>query len=118
DEAESAVERHLQAEGNHAFDLARGPLLRTALLALAPDEHVLVVNMHHIVSDGWSMGVFVRELAALYEAFLAQRPSPLAELPIQYADFAHWQRQWLAGEVLESQLAYWRAQLAEAPAVL
>ena len=118
DEADDAVLEHFRSEGDLAFDLARGPLFRTTLLALGADEHVLVLNMHHIVSDGWSMGVFVRELASLYEALHTGRPSPLAELPVQYADFAHWQRQWLAGDVLESQLGYWRAQLAEAPAVL
>jgi amino acid adenylation domain-containing protein/FkbM family methyltransferase len=118
EQAEEAVRERLRAESDHAFDLARGPLLRAALLALRPDHHALVVNMHHIVSDGWSMGVFLRELAALYEAFGSGRPSPLPELPVQYADFAHWQRQWLAGDVLESQLDYWRSRLAEAPAVL
>jgi amino acid adenylation domain-containing protein/FkbM family methyltransferase len=116
--AEEAVHDRLRAESDHSFDLTVGPLLRTALLALRPDHHVLVVNMHHIVSDGWSMGVFLRELLGLYEAFRNGRPSPLPELPVQYADFAHWQRQWLAGEVLESQLDYWRARLADAPAVL
>jgi hypothetical protein len=74
--------------------------------------------MHHIVSDAWSMGVLIRDMAALYAAFSKGRPSPLAELPIQYADFAHWQRQWLQGEVLENQLSYWRQQLNDAPAIL
>ncbi|MEE8523271.1 MAG: non-ribosomal peptide synthase/polyketide synthase [Thermoanaerobaculia bacterium] len=100
------------------FDLARGPLLRVALLRLAATEHVAVVAMHHIVADGWSIGVFVREVAALYRAFVEGEPSPLAELPIQYADFAAWQRQWLSGEVLESQLAYWRERLADLPEAL
>ncbi len=100
------------------FDLARGPLIRTALLRLAPDEHVLLLTQHHIVSDGWSMGVFVRELAALYRAFCTGEPSPLAPLAIQYADFARWQRGWLRGEVLAHQLAHWRLRLAGAPALL
>jgi len=88
------------------FDLGRGPLLRMRLLRLAPDDHILVVTMHHIISDGWSTGVLIREFAALY------RDESLPPLPVQYADFAVWQRQWLQGEVLERQLAYWRAQLA------
>ena len=77
-----------------------------------------MVTMHHIVSDGWSMGVLVKEVAALYTAFLSGEPAPLEELPIQYADYAVWQREWLRGEVLERQLSYWREQLAETPAVL
>jgi amino acid adenylation domain-containing protein len=100
------------------FDLARGPLLRVSLLRLAEAEHMLVLVMHHIVSDGWSAGVMIREVVALYTAYTTGTPSPLPELPLQYADFAHWQRQWLQGEVLETQLAYWQQQLAGAPAAL
>src|SRR6185503_1558579 len=100
------------------FDLQRGPLLRVQLLQLSEDEHVLLVTMHHIVSDGWSMGVLVREVAALYTAFSSGQPAALEELPIQYADYAVWQREWLREEVLERQLSYWREQLAGAPAVL
>jgi hypothetical protein len=100
------------------FDFARGPMLRASLLRLAADEHVLSLTMHHIVSDGWSMGVFVNEVAALYTAFSAGRPSPLAELPIQYADYAQWQREWLSDEVLAEQLSYWKRQLEGAPPVL
>ncbi|HXO21370.1 MAG TPA: amino acid adenylation domain-containing protein, partial [Thermoanaerobaculia bacterium] len=100
------------------FDLARGPLLRVALVVLGEREHLLLVTLHHIVSDGWSMGVLVGELATLYAAFAAGRPSPLSELPIQYADFASWQREWLTGEVLAGQLEYWRGRLAGAPALL
>jgi surfactin family lipopeptide synthetase A len=85
---------------------------------LSDIEHVALVTMHHIISDGWSMGVLVRNMLTLYESFSAERASPLPELPIQYADFALWQREWLRGEVLETQLAYWRHQLAGAPAVL
>jgi hypothetical protein len=88
------------------------------LLRLAAEEHVALLTMHHIVSDGWSMGVFVRELAALYEAYVGGKESPLPELPIQYADYAVWQREWLSGEVLERQLAYWRKQLEGAPATI
>lgn len=97
---------------NLRLDLTQGPLLRATLLRLAETEHVLLLSMHHIVADGWSMGVLVQEVAALYPAFVEAKPTPLAELPIQYADFAVWQRQWLQGEVLREQLDYWRQQLA------
>jgi surfactin family lipopeptide synthetase A len=100
------------------FDLTTGPLLRANLLRLGETEHVLLLTIHHIISDGWSVGVFVRELAALYEAYAAGRRSPLQELPIQYADFAGWQRSWLQGDRLEEQLSYWRAQLAGVPPLL
>jgi amino acid adenylation domain-containing protein len=100
------------------FDLERGPLFRATLLRLADDDHVLLLGMHHVVSDGWSMNVFWHELVALYRAFLAGRPSPLPELAIQYADFAVWQREWLRGEALERQVAWWREHLAGAPALL
>ena len=99
-------------EARRPFDLSAGPLLRAGLLRLAEDEHILLLTMHHIVSDGWSVGVLMRELSALYESFRAGSQSPLAELPVQYADFARWQRRWLDGEVLESQLAFWRKELA------
>ncbi|MBI4524345.1 MAG: amino acid adenylation domain-containing protein [Deltaproteobacteria bacterium] len=100
------------------FDLTQGPLLRSTLLRLGSQDHILLLTMHHIVSDGQSMEVLFRELSALYQAFSAGKPSPLHELPIQYADFACWQRQWLQGEVLEKQLSYWRQQLKGAPPVL
>ncbi len=100
------------------FDLAQGPLLRLMLLKLGQQEHILVFSIHHIASDGWSVGLFVREVAVLYEAFSQGKPSPLPELPIQYADFAIWQRQWLQGEVLDTQLAYWKQQLGTNPPVL
>ena len=100
------------------FDLERGPLLRARLVKLGKEEHVLLMTMHHIVSDGWSMGVLHRELETLYEAYAAGRESPLAELPIQYTDFAVWQRNWLRGEELERQLAYWKGQLDGAPRVI
>jgi amino acid adenylation domain-containing protein len=105
-------------EARRPFDLARGPLLRTKLLRVAEQDHVLVVTIHHVVFDGWSGEIFDRELAALYEAYREGRPSPLPALPIQYADFAAWQREWLEGEVLEEQIAYWKRQLQGAPAVL
>jgi hypothetical protein len=116
-EREAAAERHASEEARRPFDLAHGPLLRVRLLRLSAEDHVVLFTMHHIISDGWSMGVLMRELGALYEAFTSGEPSPLAELPIQYADYAVWQRAWLSGEVLERQLEYWRQHLAGAPAV-
>ncbi|MEO1349493.1 MAG: condensation domain-containing protein, partial [Cyanobacteria bacterium J06635_15] len=116
--AESQV-RHLVAEeGQRPFNLSAGPLLRGTLLQLDEAEYVLLLTMHHIISDGWSTGIFLRELAVLYEAFLDKKPSPFPDLPVQYVDFAVWQRQWLQGDVLETQLAYWRQQLDDSPAVL
>ncbi len=98
-------------EAQQPFDLSQGPLLRVSLLRLAEEEHVALITMHHIVSDGWSMGVFVREVAALYETLSSGAQSPLQELPIQYADFASWQKDWLSGEVLDEQLSYWKQHL-------
>ncbi|HKV06686.1 MAG TPA: amino acid adenylation domain-containing protein [Thermoanaerobaculia bacterium] len=111
-------ERIARQESLRPFDLERGPVFRVLLLRLAPGERGLVVALHHIVSDGWSMGLFVHELTALYRAAVAGEPSPLPELPIRYADFAAWQREWLAGPVLEREAAWWRERLAGAPAVL
>jgi amino acid adenylation domain-containing protein len=116
--AEQHVQGVAQQEAQRPFDLARGPLLRATLVRLAPFDHVLMLTMHHIISDGWSLGVLFRELGALYDAFANGRPSPLPELPIQYADFAEWQREWLSGDRLEQLVAYWKGQLAGAPAVL
>jgi amino acid adenylation domain-containing protein len=113
-----AAENLAYAEAERPFDLERGPLFRARLVRLAEDDHVLLFTLHHIISDGWSMGVMIRELATLYRAFTEGMPSPLPELPIQYADFAYWQRHWLQGEVLEAQLNYWRRQLSGAPALL
>ncbi|MCP4657643.1 MAG: amino acid adenylation domain-containing protein, partial [bacterium] len=115
-EAESR--RWFRADARRPFDLTRPPLLRLALVRRDDDDHLLFVTMHHTISDGWSMGVFIREVGALYQAFAAGQGSPLNPLRVGYADFAAWQRQWLQGEVLESQLAYWRQQLAGAPAAL
>jgi amino acid adenylation domain-containing protein len=106
------------AEALRPFDLAAGPLVRTALARLAPREHVLLVTLHHVVCDGWSLGVFLDELAALYAAGGHPAEAGLAPLPLQYADYAAWQRRRLAGEALEGLLAYWRRRLAGAPAVL
>ena len=105
-------------EASHPFDLARGPLLRGLLLRLAERDHLLAVTLHHIAGDGWSMGILIREVAALYAAFAAGRPSPLPELPVQYADFAVWQSSWLQGEVLAGEIAFWRRQLAGLPPLL
>ncbi|HZX27069.1 MAG TPA: condensation domain-containing protein, partial [Telluria sp.] len=107
-----------QDEAQSPFDLTTGPLVRARLIKLAKDEHIAVLNAHHIVSDGWSMGVLVREMGALYAAFAEGKASPLAPLPVQYADFAHWQRQWLSGATLQNQLDYWKEQLSGAPALL
>ena len=111
------TQRRAAAEAHLPFDLAVGPLLRTQVLRFSESEHVLLLTMHHIVSDGWSIGVLIREVAALYEAYAQGAESPLEELPIQYADFSHWQREWLRGEVLEKELTYWRGTLAGAPTV-
>ncbi|HKV09555.1 MAG TPA: amino acid adenylation domain-containing protein, partial [Thermoanaerobaculia bacterium] len=108
----------VRQEAHRPFDLARGPLLRGLLVRLAGDRHVLSVSLHHIVSDGGSIEIFERELVALYGAAAAGRPSPLPDLPLQYADFAVWQREWLSGEALESEIGYWRERLAGAPPVL
>jgi amino acid adenylation domain-containing protein len=112
------IERRIHAETQRSFSLARGPLLRVRVMRVAEEEHLVVFVVHHIAADGWSMGVIVREVAALYEAYARGDESPLPELPIQYADFAHWQRSWLRDEVLASQLDYWRKELAGAPTVL
>ncbi|HYO54320.1 condensation domain-containing protein, partial [Archangium sp.] len=117
-EREAEVQRRADEDVAQPFELTKGPLLRVQLLRLAPQEGVLLVALHHIVTDGWSMRLFLKELGALYEAHSRGRPSPLPELPLQYADYAVWQRGWLSGEVLEAQLAYWRKQLSGAPAVL
>ena len=107
----AAARRLISEEARKPFDLTRGPLVRAALLRLSGAEHVLLLTMHHIVSDGWSVGVLVRELSVLYAAYLRGADSPLVELPIQYADYAAWQREQAAGAELERQLAYWREQL-------
>ncbi|GAB1543385.1 hypothetical protein NUACC21_60590 [Scytonema sp. NUACC21] len=115
------TEREAQAlqlateEAQQPFNLAQDLLLRAKLLRLDKDDYVLLLTMHHIVCDGWSVKVLIRELTALYEAFAAGKPSPLPKLPIQYADFALWQRQWLQGDVLKTQLGYWKQQLAHLP---
>ena len=105
-------------EGQEPFDLERGPLIRVKLVKIGAQEHVLFLTMHHIVSDGWSMGVLVKELLLLYEAFWKGEASPLKALPVQYADYAVWQRGWLQGEVLAEQMGYWREQLRGIPEIM
>ncbi|MFL6233221.1 MAG: amino acid adenylation domain-containing protein, partial [Thermoanaerobaculia bacterium] len=112
---EAAARRLVEAMVVRPFDLQRGPVLRALALRLGPREHVLTLVVHHIAADGWSLGVMVEEIAALYPAALAGAPAALPELPVQYADFAVWQRDWLRGEALERQIAYWRERLAGAP---
>ena len=111
-------EQQARAEALEPFDLAAGPLIRARLLKVSPEEHIALVTLHHIISDGWSTGVFAGELSALYDAFAQDQPSPLPELPVQYLDFAIWQRKRLQGDVLSQQLEYWKEQLAGAPAIL
>ncbi|WP_346730394.1 condensation domain-containing protein, partial [Caballeronia sp. dw_276] len=108
----------LVRQAGTSFDLSTGPLIRAGLIRLGDDEHIVALTMHHIASDGWSTGVLVRELVALYRAFSRGEPSPLTALPVQYTDYAQWQRAWLADEVLAQQLAYWRAHLSDAPPLL
>jgi hypothetical protein len=117
-ERESEAVRLITAESRKPFDLTHGPLLRTLLVRLEAEQHVALLAMHHIVSDGWSMSILVRELGALYQAYAAGQPSPLPELPLQYADFTTWQNERLRGDRLESLLGYWKRQLGSNLAVL
>jgi amino acid adenylation domain-containing protein len=117
-EREEKIRQLAGGEAKSPFDLARGPLIRVTLLELSEAEQVMIVNIHHIITDGWSMGIFLKELTALYEAYSLGKPSPLAELPLQFADYASWQKKWLQGEVLENQVNFWREKLNDAPVVL
>ncbi|HSF38968.1 MAG TPA: amino acid adenylation domain-containing protein [Thermoanaerobaculia bacterium] len=117
-ERQREVQRSAAAEARRPFDLESGPVLRTLLLRLAAEEHVLLFSLHHIASDAWSGALLIREITAIYDAFRQGRPSPLPELPLQYADFACWQRAWLQGAVLEEHLAYWRKALGGNPPAL
>ncbi|HEY7770868.1 amino acid adenylation domain-containing protein, partial [Longimicrobium sp.] len=116
DEAE--LEKLLSDAARAPFDLQRGPLIRGRLVRLGADDHVLLITMHHIVSDGWSMGVLFDELAALYAAHVQGREANLPDLPVQYADYAGWERKWMGGELLERQAGYWEQALAGAPELL
>jgi amino acid adenylation domain-containing protein len=117
-ERENEMQRLVIEEARRPFNLAQGPLLRASVLQLSEDEQVGLLTMHHIVSDGWSTGILIREMAVLYQAFCSGSSSPLPDLPIQYADFAHWQREWLQGSVLQTQLEYWKQQLEGSPPLL
>jgi amino acid adenylation domain-containing protein len=110
---DAEMRRRIHEEAAVPFNLSEGPLLRTLLLRLGEHEHVIVLTLHHIISDGWSSTVLVREFCEFYEAIVANRTPALKELPLQYADYALWQRDWMQGEVLESQLSYWRRQLSD-----
>src|SRR5262249_43531072 len=116
--AEAAASGLYTAQALRPFDLSEGPLARAQLLRLAEGDHVVLVTMHHAVSDGWSMGILLREWSVLYGAFFAGRPSPLRELPIQYADYAVWQRRRLFGGALEQELSYWKHRLEGSPPLL
>jgi hypothetical protein len=115
EEREQEAARLAQQEAVRQFDLAAGPLVRPVLLRLSGNEHIAVCTMHHIIADGQSFEVVIAELSQLYAAFSDGRPSPLPELNVQYVDYAAWQRQWLEGAEMETRLAYWRKQLADAP---
>ncbi|HET8843378.1 MAG TPA: amino acid adenylation domain-containing protein, partial [Ktedonobacteraceae bacterium] len=117
-EQDAELHRLAFTTARQAFDLAQGPLLRVNLLCLSNNDHVLLMTLHHIICDGWSTGIFVRELAALYAAALRGEDADLPPLPIQYADYAVWQQEWLEGEQSMQQLAYWKQQLREIPAML
>ena len=112
------VQQIIIKEVRQPFDLSKPPLLRVSLLRLEPEFHLLILTIHHIIMDGWSMGIFIKELSALYQAFSTGSPTPLSELTIQYGDFTIWQRQWLTEEVQQQQLDYWKQQLADAPVLL
>jgi len=109
--------RLVREEAERPFDLAQGPIFRAGLVRLATTQHILLLSMHHIISDGWSKGVLMRELTQLYDAYATGTPANLPALAIQYADFAVWQRSWLQGDALDKQLSYWKTQLAELPAL-
>lgn len=117
-ERPQALEEQITREGQRPFSLSEGPLMRAALFRLSDAEHRLLMTLHHIVTDRWSYSLLWHELSVLYHAFSKGLPSPLAELPIQFADFALWQRNWLEGEMLETRLSYWRKQLGGTPFVL
>jgi amino acid adenylation domain-containing protein len=117
-ERETASWQLINEDAQRPFDLTQSPFMRVTIIRAGNDDHILILNMHHIICDGWSMGVLFGELGVLYEAYSHEAPSPLPDPPLQYADFAHWQRQWLQGAVLEDHLVYWREQLATAAASL
>src|SRR5947209_3465876 len=111
-EKDSEAQRLTAEEAGLPFDIKKAPLIRTRLIRLDDQDYILLLTMHHIVSDAWSINVFFQELNTLYNAYLEGKPSPLPELPLQYSDFAIWQREWLQGKIIEEQLRYWEQQLA------
>ena len=115
---EAEAKRLAEVESRRPFDLSKGPLLRVSLIQLGAEDHILVITMHHIISDGWSIGILWRELASLYGSFVQGSEANLPTLPIQYADFALWQKEWLQGKTLEEQLAYWKQRMAGATPLL
>jgi non-ribosomal peptide synthetase component F/acyl carrier protein len=117
-EQATTVSQFSADEASQPFGLATGPLIRGQLLQLAEDEHILLITQHHIVSDGWSMGILIREFSSLYAAFRLGQPDPLPTLGIQYADYAAWQRQWLQGDTLQAQIDFWQSHLTGAPGLL
>ena len=118
DEQEAQVTQLATDDAQKPFDISKPPLLRASLVRLNPEEHIVLFTMHHIISDGWSIGVLIKEFVTLYHAFSAGKPSPLDEISIQYPDFAVWQKSWLQGELLENQIAYWKKQLVDSPPIL
>ncbi|BAT53519.1 amino acid adenylation domain-containing protein [Nostoc sp. NIES-3756] len=117
-ERETQALQLVKKEVQQPFDLTQDPLLRSSLVQLGKNEYVLLLSVHHIAFDGWSEGILWRELTTLYTAFSTDKPSTLPQLPIQYADFAVWHRQWLQGQVMDTQLNYWKQKLADAPPLL
>ena len=117
-EREAAAREQAALEARRPFDVETGPLFRSTLLRLTPEDHLLLVSFHHLVADGWSLGVFFRELAAIYPAFVKGLLSPLPDLPIQYPDYVVWQKQWLEGSVMQEQLGYWKQKLNDLPALV
>src|SRR5205085_2111845 len=117
-EQHESAARQFAASVQHPFALDQAPLLRVGLVRLADTEHLVIVTLHHLIADGWSLNVFIHDLTQLYSAAIAGRAATLTPLPVQYGDYALWQREWLQGQVLEAQLAYWKQQLAGAPALL
>ena len=118
EQPEAVLTTLLKDTSQQSFNLATDLMMRAALFRLGDEAHVLQIVMHHIATDGWSMDIFGQELSLLYQAYVTENPNPLPQLPIQYGDFAHWQRQWLCGDVLEKEIAYWKQQLSDAPSQL
>ena len=118
DQREAEALNILRHDARRPFDLSQGPLIRAVIVRMREDDHILLVTMHHIVTDGWSFGIFHRELSSCYQAFARRQPSPFAELPIQYSDYAVWQREWFDGEIYRTQLEYWKKQFATMPPAL